>query len=204
MAVRRPQFELGVTRGAQPREVVVAPRIEVDACQGLSVAAIEPLGKPDHRREHAHRPSLGAFEIPVALVRLLRRRLAMIAGDEGDDFDLLRIETAEIAVLDQVVRVPVMPLVADMHADVVQHGAELEPLSLAIAESVHALRLVENIERQARHLGGVLGPVAAALSKFDDAAAANIGVALDFLDPRAVAMDVVEDDAFSQREIAER
>ena len=139
MAVRRPQFELGVTRGAQAREVVVAPRIDVDAREGLGVAAIEPLGKPDHRREHAHGPALGALEIAVALVRLLRRRLAVIAGDEGDDFNLLRIETAEIAVLDQVVRVTVMPLVADVHADVVQHGAELEPLALAIAESVHAL-----------------------------------------------------------------
>ena len=107
--------------------------------ESLSVAAVEPLGKPDHRREHAHCPAQGALEIPVTLVRLFRRRLAMIAGDERDDFDLLRIETAQIAVLDQVVRVPVVPLVADVDADVVQHGAEFEPLALAIAESVHAL-----------------------------------------------------------------
>ena len=65
------------------------------------------------------------------------------------------------------------------------------------------MRLVEDVEREARHLGGVLGPVAAALSKFDDAAAANVGVALDFLDAGAVAVNVVEDDAFSQREIAQ-
>ena len=70
------------------------------------------------------------LQVAVSFVRLLRRRLAMIAGDERDHFDLLRIEAAQIAVLDQIVRMPVMPLVADVHADVVQERAVLEPLAL--------------------------------------------------------------------------
>ena len=54
------------------------------------------------------------------------------------------IEAAQIAVLDQVIRVPVMTLVADVHADVVQQRAVLEPVALAIAEAVHAARLIED------------------------------------------------------------
>ena len=73
------------------------------------------------------------FEIAVALVRFLRRRLAVVARDERDDFDLLRVEAAQIAVLDQIVRMAVVALVADVHADVVQQRAVLEPLALAVA-----------------------------------------------------------------------
>ena len=45
-----------------------------------------------------------------------------------------------------------MALVADVDADVVQQRAVLEPLALAVAEPVHARRLVEDIERETRDL----------------------------------------------------
>ena len=128
----------------------------------------------------------------------------MIARDERDDLDLLRIEAAQVAVLDQVVRVPVVALVADVDADVVQQRAVLEPLALAVGQPVHAARLVEDVQRQPRDLLRVLRPVAAALAELDDAAAPDVGVALDLADAGAVAVDVVEDEAFAQREVAER
>ena len=119
----------------------------------------------------------------------------MVARDERDDLDLLRIESAQVAVLDQVVRVPVVALVADVDADVVQQRAVLEPLAFAVGQSVHAARLIEDVQRQPRDLLRVLRPVAAPLAELDDAAAPDVGVALDFADPGAVAVDVVEDDA---------
>ena len=60
----------------------------------------------------------------------------MVAGDERDRFDFVRLEAAEIAVLDQVVRVLVVPLVADVHADVVEDRRVLEPFALAIGQAV--------------------------------------------------------------------
>ena len=48
VTVGGPELELGVAGGAQPRQVIVAARIEVDAGQRLRVAAIQPLGEPYH------------------------------------------------------------------------------------------------------------------------------------------------------------
>ncbi len=95
-------------------------------------------------------------------------------------------------------------LVADVHADVVQQRAVLEPLAFAVAQPVDAARLVEDGQRQSRDLLRVLRPVAAPLAELDDAAAADVGVAFDLADARAVAVDVVEDQAFAQRQVAER
>ena len=97
-----------------------------------------------------------------------------------------------------------MALVADVHADVVEQGAVLEPLALAVAEPVHAARLIEDVQREPRHLLRVLRPVAAPFAELDDAAAADVRVALDLADARAVALDVVEDQPFAQRQVAER
>ena len=91
-------------------------------------------------------------QIAVAVVPPLRRRAAVIARDERDRLDLVGLESAQIAVLDQIVRVLVVPLVADVHADVVQERGILEPLALAVGQAVDAARLVEERQRQARDL----------------------------------------------------
>ena len=62
----------------------------------------------------------------------------MVAGDERDDFDLVRLEAAQVAVLDQVVGMAVMALVADVVADVVEQRRVLEPLALAVGQAVDA------------------------------------------------------------------
>ena len=66
-----------------------------------------------------------------------------------------------------------MTLVADVHADVVQQRAELEPLALAIAEPMHRARLVEDRQGELRHLPRVLRPVAAAFAELDRRCAAG-------------------------------
>ena len=68
VAVRRPQLELGVARGAQSRQVVVAARIEVDARERLGVAAVEAFGEPNHGRECLDGLAQGTLEIAVAFV----------------------------------------------------------------------------------------------------------------------------------------
>ena len=143
MAVRRPQLQLGVAGGAQPRQVVVASRIEVDSRQRLGVAAIEPFREPHHRRQRLDGLARRPLQVAVALVRFLRRRLAVVAGDERNHLDLERIEAAQIPVADQIVRMAVMPLVADVHADVMQKRCVFEPLALAVTEPVYGLPLIK-------------------------------------------------------------
>ena len=87
----------------------------------------------------------------------------MIAGDQGDGFDLFGRESAEVTVLDEVVRVPVVPVVADVHADVVQQRCVLEPVALTIRQSVRRSSLVEQREGQLGNLLGVRRRIMAAL-----------------------------------------
>src|SRR3954470_17011370 len=69
---------------------------------------------------------------------------------------------------------------------------------------MHAARLVEDAERQPRDLLRMLRPVSAPLAELDDAPATDVGVTLDFANPGAVAMDVVDHQAFAECEIAQR
>ncbi len=117
--VRRPKFELSFVGRAEPREVIVAARVEIYSGDRLRVAAIEPFGKSHHRGEFFDDALELRSELAEAVVRLLWQCLAVVTRDQRDDFDLLRFESAEVAMLDQIIRVPVMTLVADVNADVV-------------------------------------------------------------------------------------
>jgi hypothetical protein len=128
----------------------------------------------------------------------------MVARQERDHLDLLRVEPAQIPVLDQIVRVTVMSLIADVYADVMQQRAVLEPLALFVGQSVDAPRLIEDGEREPCDLLCMLRPVAAALAELDDAPAPDVWIALDLANPRAVPVDIVEDQAFAKGKIAER
>ena len=115
-----PQLQLRIAVCAKPGEVVVAARKEVNPGERLRVAPIEAFGKPDDRRQHPHGPAQRAVQIPVPLMRFFRGRLTVISRDQRDHFDLSRFEAAQIPILDQVVRMAVMAVVADVRPDVVQ------------------------------------------------------------------------------------
>ena len=85
---------------------------------------------------------------------------------------------AQVAVLDQVIRVLVVPRVADVHADVVQQRRVLEPLPLAVRQRVDAARLIEQRQREPRDVLRVLRLVAAPLGQFDGAAPPDVRVAI--------------------------
>ena len=152
MARGRPELQLGVARGPQLEQVVVAAIVELQAGDGLRVTAIEALRQAQDRGERAHRGPRVPPQLAEALVLSLRRPLTMIAGDERDRLDLVGFESAEVAVLHQVVRMLVMALVADVHADVVQDGRILEPFPLAVGQTMNRARLVEQGDGQPRHV----------------------------------------------------
>ena len=199
-----PELELGVAGCAELYEVFVAPVVQFDARDRLRVAAVERFGQPEDRGERTHRLPFFRAERAEVAVRLLRRGFAVIAGDEGNRFGFCRLETAQIAVLDEVVPVLVMTRIADVRADVVQQRRKLEPLTLAIGQHMSAARLIEDRQRQPRHLVGMLGPVAAPLCQLDDASAPHVRVFTGLRDVAPVALDVVENEPFAQRQIAQR
>src|SRR5476649_259382 len=200
----RPELQLRVARRPQLEKIVVAAIVELEAGDGLRVAAIEALRQPQDRRQRAHRPPRAPAQIAEAVVLPLGRRLTVIARDERDGFDLVRLEAAQVAVLHEIVRVLVVAFVADVDADVVQDRGVLEPLALVIGEAVDGARLVEEPDREPRHVLRVLRPVVAALGELEDAAAADVGIAIGLRDFLAVPRDVVEHQPFAQGEIAQR
>ena len=203
VAVSRPEFELGVAARAQPCQVIVGAWIEIDTRERLCVAAVEALSEPDHRRQRLDGAAFAAAELAEGTMRFLRWSLAVVAGDQRDDLDLLGIESAQVTVLDQVVGVSMVALVADVDPDVVEERAVFKPVAFAIGEAVDAARLVEDRQRDLGNLLRVLRPVAAALAELDHASPAHVGIPFDLADPRAVAMDVVEDEPLAQRQVAE-
>src|SRR5918993_5413970 len=120
-----PQFQLRIAGGAQARQVVVAARKEIDSGERLCVAAVEPFGKPDDGREHPDGRPQGTVQIPVSLVGFFWRRLAVVSRHQRDDLDLLRLEASQAAILDQVIRMPMVAVVTDVHADILQQRPEL-------------------------------------------------------------------------------
>jgi hypothetical protein len=128
----------------------------------------------------------------------------MVPRDEADDRDLLGLETAQPAVPDQVVRMLVMPFVADVRPDVVEQRAVLEPVAFALAQPVARLQAVEHGERKTRDLLGVRREIVAPLGQLDHAAAPDVGIAIDGANVPGVALDVIEHEPLAQREIAKR
>src|SRR6185312_5952501 len=201
---RGPQLQLGVTGRPQLQKSIISPIVHVEAGNRLRVAAVEAFGQAEHGGEDSDRFPPFFLEIPELLVAALGRGLPMIPRDEPDELDFVRLESAQVAVGNQVVRVLVMALVADMHADVVEQGGVLEPLALAIGEPVDAARLIEQLHGEARHLLRVLRPVVAAFGQLEHAAPPDVGITIGLDDLFPVPRDVVEDQALAQRQIAQR
>ena len=73
----------------------------------------------------------------------------MISRHQRNYFDLPWIEPAQISILDQVIGMPVMTVIADVHADVVEERRVFQPFTLLVAKSVHATRLIEYAQGKA-------------------------------------------------------
>src|SRR5688572_1351659 len=108
MTVGRPRLELGFSRRPELHHEVVAKILQLEMRNDLRVAAVEALRHAQHRGERADRAPERRWQARVLLVRTLRRAAAVVTGDERDDFDFDRFESTKIAVLDQVIGVPVM------------------------------------------------------------------------------------------------
>jgi hypothetical protein len=122
----------------------------------------------------------------------------MIPCHQRDNLDFFRLEASQIAVFDQVIRMFVVTLVTDVHADIVKHRGVLEPLALVIGQTVNRARLIEQRHRQPGNLLRVLRPVIAPLRQLEDTAPPDVRVSIGLRDLFAVLGNVVQDDAFSE------
>jgi hypothetical protein len=138
-----PQLELGVGLGPQLQQGVFAPVVQLDAADGLRMAAIQALGEPEDRGQRANRAAAAARKAPQRTVFLLGRRPAVISRHQRDGFDFVGLEAAQVAVADEIFRVFMVAFVADVHADVVQDGRVLQPLALLVGQAVDRSRLIE-------------------------------------------------------------
>ena len=204
LARRRPHLQFGVADRLHANAQLTQALADLKAANGAVAASIERFGQAQESAEDDNGVLGFLVEILVALVIALGRRPAVIAGGEGDDVDFFRLEAAKVAVLDQVVRVAVMAPEADVVADVVEERGVLQPLTLAIAEAVNRLGLIEQRQGESGHALRVFGFPAAPLAQLDDRAPADVGVLVDADDFPPVALDVVEHQAFAQRQIAQR
>jgi len=178
--------------------------VQLDARQALGVAAVEAFGQPQDRGERADGPPAFSRQMGVLFVTVLRRGRPVVTRDQRDRVDFIGLEAAEIAVLDQIVRVLVMLLVADVAADVVEQRGVLQPLALAIGQPVHGARLLEHRHGEARDLRRMLGPVVAPFGQFHDAAPADVWIAIGLRDLFSMARDVIEHQPLTQRHVAQR
>jgi hypothetical protein len=96
------------------------------------MAAVEVLRQPQQGGQ-------GSYDLPAFSrerrefgMSALWSGPAMVSGDKRHDIDLVWLEAAKVAVLDQIVGVLVVGFVADMDADVVQQCGVFEPFALAV------------------------------------------------------------------------
>jgi hypothetical protein len=203
MALCGPELELGVTRGSNLQQRIVAPIVEFDARDRLGVAAVEILRQAQDGGEtpdHFAKLTAELFEIRVPA----RGRCApVIASHQRNGFDLVRFETAQIAVFDQVIGVTMVTFVTDVDAGIVQNGRVLEPFALLVGHAVNGACPVEERKGKPRDLVRVIRPIAAALSEFDHTAPAHVRIPIGLRDLLPVFGDVIENQTLAKRQVAQ-
>ena len=106
-----PQLELRVAARTHLEQRVVASIVELESGDDLGVAAVEALGQAENRGKGPDSSPPAAAEIGVLVVTTVGRRSPVIPRHERDRVYFLWVEAAQVAVLDQVIRVFVVTLV---------------------------------------------------------------------------------------------
>ena len=130
-----------------------------------AVAAVEAVGDAQERCQPPHDDTLVGRQ-PLELgVPVLGRRAPVIARDGRDQLALAVGEAGQIGVVQQVVGVLVVAVVGDERTHVVQHRCRMQERALLFAEPVQLAGLIEERQRELRHLLGVLLAVSAAAAE---------------------------------------
>jgi hypothetical protein len=99
-----PQLQLGVAGGSDLEQHVFAAVVKLDPGDRLRMAAIEVLGQAQDRGECAHDTTALPRQSAEGLVPPARHTTAMVLRHERYRFDLVRLESPQVAVPDEIVR----------------------------------------------------------------------------------------------------
>jgi hypothetical protein len=127
----------------------------------------------------------------------------VIAGDVGEEIELVGGEAFEVAVSDEVGGVLVVAGVADVPADVVKEGGEFEELAVFFGEVMEVVEGVEEVEGELGDLCCMFFVEVAAACEFEDGAAAGVGVLDGEFDLGPVGVHVIDDHAFAEGAFAD-
>src|SRR6266542_2087113 len=105
---RGPELQLRVTRCPQLEQIVLTAIVQVESSDRLRMAAIETLRQAQDRGERADRRARAPAHVAESVVTAFGCDLTMVARHERDGFDFVRLESAQVAVLDQIVGMFVM------------------------------------------------------------------------------------------------
>jgi hypothetical protein len=199
----RPEFELRIAARPDVQQMVVAAIVEFETGHDLRMTAVEALREAENGAERAHRPARFPLESFETFVPALRRGLTMVSRDQANHFGFVRLEPAQLAVANQIVRMFVMPLVADVDTDIVQDPGVLEQLSLAIRQPVHRARLVEQGDGQTGDVLRVFRPEVAPLGELEDAPPPYVRIPIGLRDLLCSepAQDLVDENHAGNREV---
>src|SRR5262245_21532058 len=105
---RCPDFELGIALRSHAEQSVLTKIVELDARHNLRMTAIEVRCKSQIGGKRLNRSLPAVSQRAVAIVAATGLGTAMIARNESDCLDFVGLESSQIAVLYQVIRMFVM------------------------------------------------------------------------------------------------
>src|SRR5579864_2017774 len=148
VALDAPPGQGEVARRLQMEIDALAVAVETDLADRLVAATLEVLSEPEDHRTAGNQVLVpGASE--ARHLAELRRSLAVVAADLGDQRTLPRVKAGKLGGDDQVARVLVVIVVGDGHPDVVEHAGGPQELTLAVRGFEHPARGqgVEHLQR---------------------------------------------------------
>ena len=148
------------------------------ASHGILVGAVESIGQAEEGRQAPHDVLRAVVQCVEGRVGGLRMRLAVVAGDVGDEGLLVVGERGQVALEDQPEGMLVVSGRRHREADVVEQCGADEPLALPCAQAMQRREGVEELRGQAGHLLAVAALDGIALEQRScggDAGAVGVG-----------------------------
>lgn len=113
------------------------------------MTSVQCVSNPEDCREfhHGHPPLMGKCH-EVRVIRV-RRRLAMVTNNVGDDEKVISAYPKQLGIAHYVLSVFVVPARANVRANVVQRRPDLQEEPAVLVEPMKGGSLIKNTDRQA-------------------------------------------------------
>ncbi len=138
------------------------------------MSSVESIRHPKQRCQPDHSLALLRRKRREVAVLLLRLRSPVVAGDVRHYHLLVRRHAEQLGVGDEVVRVLVMALVANVVADIVEQRRVGQRLPVFRGASDARLERIEQLKRKLAHLMGMRQLVMTPVCKLKDRPAARL------------------------------